>query len=151
MLIGELAKLSGLSKDGIRHYEEMGIVRSTPRQAGSRTYRDYDASCLQRIDQARDAQRLGLPLKEIGPLLDVYDGRKVTEAETVAFLQEHLAVVQKKIAELRSAEAFIAAKLKRHGATASVDGMKPQRRSGRKKPAGALDPRLETAASRSSR
>ena len=32
MLIGELAKVSGLSKDGIRHYEAMGLIASAPRQ-----------------------------------------------------------------------------------------------------------------------
>ena len=28
MLIGERATLSGLSKDGIRHYEELGLITS---------------------------------------------------------------------------------------------------------------------------
>ncbi|WP_366927440.1 MerR family transcriptional regulator [Martelella sp.] len=55
MLIGDLARLSGLSKDGIRHYEEMGIVRSLPRQAGSRVYRDYDPANLDRIARAAGA------------------------------------------------------------------------------------------------
>ncbi|TAM50553.1 MAG: MerR family transcriptional regulator [Paraburkholderia sp.] len=49
MLISKLATLSGLSKDGIRHYEELGLIRSTARQAGSRTYREYDTDALAAI------------------------------------------------------------------------------------------------------
>ncbi|KAA5606387.1 MerR family transcriptional regulator [Roseospira marina] len=114
MLIGDLARLSGLSKDGIRHYEEMGIVYSVPREAGSRIYREYDPTNLDRIEKARQAQQLGLTLKEIGPLLDVHESREVTEAETITFLEERLAVVQGRIAELRRMERFIEAKLSRH-------------------------------------
>ncbi|WP_108125406.1 MerR family transcriptional regulator [Saccharospirillum mangrovi] len=114
MLIGELAKLAGLSKDGVRHYEELGIIRSHPKTAGSRTYRDYDASCLGRIEQARQAQQLGLSLKEIGPLLDSIGEREVTPEETVEFLQERLAVVQEKINGLRQIESFIEQKLKHY-------------------------------------
>lgn len=124
MLIGELARLSGLSKDGIRHYEEMDVIRSSPRQAGNRTYRDYDASCLRRIEQARQAQQLGLSLKEIGPLLDVYDESEVTEEMTISFLEERLAVVREKIASLRRAESFLEAKLARHRADAGASGPK---------------------------
>ena len=69
MLINEVAKISGMSKDGIRHYEELGLIKSVPRTAGSRTYRDYDASVVETIEKVRGAQRLGFSLKEIGALL----------------------------------------------------------------------------------
>lgn len=72
MLINEVAKISGMSKDGIRHYEELGLIKSAPRTAGSRTYRDYDASVVETIEKVRGAQRLGFSLKEIGALLKSY-------------------------------------------------------------------------------
>ena len=68
--------------------------------------------------RARQAQQLGLALKEIGPLLDVHDTRDFTEAETVIFLKERLAVVKGRIAELRHMEAFIEEKLSCHRALA---------------------------------
>ena len=114
MLIGELAKLAGLSKDGVRHYEEMGIIQSRPRLAGSRTYRDYDTDCLHRIDQARQAQQLGMSLKEIGPLLDTISEHPPTALETIEFLEERLATVQGKIEALREVESFIQQKLERY-------------------------------------
>ncbi len=71
MLINEIAKMAGLSKDGIRHYEELGLITSTPRQAGSRTYREYDLSVVKTIENIRALQRLGLSLNEIGPLFKI--------------------------------------------------------------------------------
>ena len=114
MLIGELARISGMSKDGIRHYDEIGLIRSTERRAGSRVYRDYDASAIQRIEHVRQAQQLGLSLKEIGPILDTYGQRDVTAAETVSFLEERLDIVRGKLAELRKIEDFILQKLDRY-------------------------------------
>jgi hypothetical protein len=39
VLINEIAKMAGLSKDGICHYEELGLITSVPRRVGSKTYR----------------------------------------------------------------------------------------------------------------
>ncbi len=55
MLISEVAKLANMSKDGIRHYEEMGLITSTPRAAGGRVYREYDHTVLEQIDKVRQA------------------------------------------------------------------------------------------------
>ncbi len=111
MLINEIAKLAGLSKDGIRHYEDMGLITSTPRKAGSRTYREYDASALDTIENIRVAQYLGLSLKEIGPLLKAYAEGPPSEEQAVAFLEARLAAIREKIAALREVEDFICRKL----------------------------------------
>lgn len=115
MLIGEVAKRTGLSKDGVRHYEAMGLIRSVARQAGSRTYRDYDPCVLARIEQIRGAQHfLGLSLKEIGPLLRTIDDAPPTREQVIDFLEGRLAVVREKIATLREAETHLADKLARY-------------------------------------
>jgi len=114
MLIGELAKLTGMSKDGIRHYEQLGLLASVPREAGNRTYRDYDASALEVVERVRQAQRLGLSLAEIAPLLDAYGKRTPSKEETIHFLQDRLNAVRAKIEALRDVEAYIVTKLKRY-------------------------------------
>lgn len=116
MLISEIAQLAGLSKDGIRHYEELGLITSAPRSAGSRTYRDYDASVLDTIEQVRNAQRLGFSLKEIAPLLKAYRDAPPSAEQTVAFLEARLVIIQEKIAALREVETFIGEKLTRYRA-----------------------------------
>jgi len=114
MLISEVARIAGMSKDGVRHYEEMGLISSSPRRAGSRTYRDYDPAVIEAIEWVRQAQRLGFSLKEIAPLLKAYGSAKLTAEETVAFLEGRLVAIREKQAELREIENFIVHKLDRY-------------------------------------
>lgn len=117
VLIGKIAKLTGLSKDGIRHYEELGLITSVPRSAGSKTYRDYDPSVLDTIELIRGAQHfLGLPLKEIGPLLKSIADTPPTKEQTVEFLEQRLTVVQDKILKLREVEDHLSEKIARYKA-----------------------------------
>lgn len=111
MLINEVARIAEMSKDGIRHYEEMGLISSSPVRAGSRVYRDYDPAVLKTIEQIRQAQQLGLSLKEIGPLLEMHGNRSLSAEETVAFLEERRRIIRQKIAELRKIELFIETKI----------------------------------------
>jgi MerR family transcriptional regulator, copper efflux regulator len=116
VLIHEVARLSGMSRDGVRHYEELGLIRSLPRQAGSRTYRDYDPAVLETIERVHQAQRLGFTLKEIAPLLRAYGNAQLGIEETVSFLRERLAAIHQKQDELSQVELFIQQKIERYEA-----------------------------------
>lgn len=111
MLINQVARMAGMSKDGIRHYEEMGLISSSPRQAGSRVYRDYDASVLGTIEHVRQAQRLVFSLAEIAPLLEAHRSAEPSPEQTIEFLEARLDVIRGKQDELREVEAFIETKL----------------------------------------
>jgi DNA-binding transcriptional MerR regulator len=114
MLIGEVARATGLSKDGIRHYEVLGLITSTPRQAGSKTYRDYDRSVLETIEMIRGAKRfLGLPLKKIGPLLHSIADNPPPKEKVIEYLEERLVVIRDKIASLREVEDYLDQKIER--------------------------------------
>lgn len=66
--VGELAKRAGLTVRTLHHYEELGLLRPSGRsEAGYRRYGEADVLRLHRVLALRDA---GLPLKEIGALLD---------------------------------------------------------------------------------
>jgi MerR family copper efflux transcriptional regulator len=45
MLIGELVKKSGLTKETIRHYEELGLLRGVKVQANG--YKNYPESTVE--------------------------------------------------------------------------------------------------------
>ncbi len=142
MLIGEVAKLARLSKDSIRHYEQMGLIASTPRSAGGRVYREYEASVLQRIENIRGLQQLGFSLKEIGPLFKAHELLFPVPRETmVGFLEDRLAVVRDKIAALQVVEAFIDKKLDIYRA-----GQTPECAGGGLLEAGRLNPERVRAA-----
>lgn len=114
MLINEVARLAGMSKDGIRHYEELGLIASMPRTAGSRVYREYAPSVLDTIEKVRQAQQLGFSLKEIGPILKAYSEHPPTTEQTIEFLEVRLHVIRERLASLREVEDFISRKLERY-------------------------------------
>lgn len=68
MLIGEVARRSGVSARMLRHYESLGLVRPTGRTVGG--YREYTEPDIQRIFHVESLRTLGLSLRQIGQVLD---------------------------------------------------------------------------------
>ncbi|MFJ9348325.1 MerR family transcriptional regulator [Streptomyces sp. NPDC101237] len=68
MLIGEVARRSGVSARMLRHYESLGLVRPSGRTGSG--YREYDANDIRRIFHIESLRSLGLSLREIGRALD---------------------------------------------------------------------------------
>ncbi len=68
MLIGEVARHSGVSTRMLRHYDTLGLVRPTGRTVGG--YREYSAKDVRRIFHVESLRSLGLSLKQIGRALE---------------------------------------------------------------------------------
>ncbi|MEU3739529.1 MerR family transcriptional regulator [Streptomyces sp. NPDC032198] len=68
MLIGEVARRSGVSARMLRHYESLGLVRPSGRTGSG--YREYSAADIRQIFQIESLRSLGLSLREIGRALD---------------------------------------------------------------------------------
>lgn len=62
MYIGALGKITGMSIKTIRHYEEIGLIKS-PTRKGS--YRVYDESYIPVLNMIRLAKSLGFTLNEL--------------------------------------------------------------------------------------
>ena len=101
MLIGEVAKRAGLSKDTIRHYEALGLLHSSPKRAGSREYRDYDNTTLERLSMIAFAKRLQIPLRTMVDPINRALSNTSTATERTAFAQKCIADVEARIAELQ--------------------------------------------------
>ncbi|MEU7644662.1 HEAT repeat domain-containing protein [Streptomyces huasconensis] len=68
MLIGEVARRSGVSARMLRHYESLGLVRPTDRTGAG--YREYSDEDIRRIFHIESLRSLGLSLREVGRALD---------------------------------------------------------------------------------
>ncbi|MFF8548346.1 MerR family transcriptional regulator [Streptomyces albidoflavus] len=68
MLIGEVARRSGVSARMLRHYESLGLVRPSGRTGSG--YREYSGADIRRILHIESLRSLGLSLREIGRALD---------------------------------------------------------------------------------
>ncbi|NJC55878.1 MerR family transcriptional regulator [Brevibacterium marinum] len=67
MLIGEVARRSGVSARMLRHYESLGLV--DPSERTSNGYREYSAADIGRIFHIEGLRKLGMSLADIGPVL----------------------------------------------------------------------------------
>ncbi|MFF4540193.1 HEAT repeat domain-containing protein [Streptomyces aureus] len=68
MLIGEVARRSGVSARMLRHYESLGLVRPSGRTGSG--YREYSGDDIRRIFHVESLRSLGLSLRDIGRALD---------------------------------------------------------------------------------
>ena len=102
MQIGVVAKKIGLSVDAIRFYERNALLPRPPRtQGGFCQYGETDVETLAFI---RRVQGLGFKLSEIRGLLNLRASRLPPCAPVRRRLQEKLADVQRKLAELHKLE-----------------------------------------------
>ncbi|MEU6865646.1 HEAT repeat domain-containing protein [Streptomyces sp. NPDC046876] len=68
MLIGDVARRSGVSARMLRHYESLGLLRPTGRTGAG--YREYSGEDIRRIFHIESLRSLGLPLREVARALD---------------------------------------------------------------------------------
>lgn len=68
MLIGELSKRSGLSRDTIRYYEKMRLLVVGDRVAGN-DYKNYGRGDLERLRHIQQLKAVGFTLREVGNLM----------------------------------------------------------------------------------
>jgi MerR family transcriptional regulator, redox-sensitive transcriptional activator SoxR len=79
LLIGEVARRSGLAGSAIRYYQAEGLISATRTPGGQR---QFSRAVLRRIAFIRAAQNVGLSLEEIrAALATLPDGRTPTKAD----------------------------------------------------------------------
>lgn len=100
LLIGTLATQANTTKDTVRHYDELGLLKSRKRQAGSRLYTEFHPECVERIELIKSAQAIGFTLIEIKDSLnDYYDGN--------LNLDEQLILTEQKLEQVKKQQANI--------------------------------------------
>lgn len=111
LLIGELARQSGVKTDTVRFYEREGLLAKPARTAAG--YRVYDPAALDRIRFIKRAQGLGFSLEEIRRILSL-SGRGRETCECVMHMAEaSLAEIEAKLRELQTFRDALATNLAR--------------------------------------
>jgi DNA-binding transcriptional MerR regulator len=96
--IGGLSEATGTKVETIRYYEKIALLPKPGRTAGN--YRSYDASHLARLSFIRRARDLGFSLEHVRNLLSLSDQKEQSCEGIDAIAREHLAEVERKIADL---------------------------------------------------
>lgn len=102
--IGVLAKQLGITTRTIRYYEEIGLMGKTERiGGGTRTYNKDDILRLKFILKLKG---LGISLKEIHELSDIFDINEqdfhTITPKLIEILDRHISLVDEKMASLSS-------------------------------------------------
>jgi MerR family copper efflux transcriptional regulator len=124
MRIGVLAAQAGLTTKTIRFYEEAGLLRAPPRTSAG--YRDYPAEAITRLAFVRDAQAAGLTLAEIRSVLAIRDGGQAPCHHVTSLIDQHLAQVEQRLAELAQARGALRDLKHRASTTDPADCSKDQ-------------------------
>src|SRR5688500_3141086 len=69
MLIGELSRLSGFSRDTIRFYEKEGLINPGRKQRTLNNYRNYSSDILQKLLLIKKLKGFGFTLNETAELI----------------------------------------------------------------------------------
>ncbi len=113
MLIGELAKKTGLTKDTIRFYEKRGLIESQERQAGMRTYMDFSPEMLDRVAMIAQGKSLGFTLSEMKHLMDTWGNMEMPIAEKLKIIDSKLYEITDKMQQLEQIKNYLTTKRNR--------------------------------------
>src|SRR6187402_433306 len=102
MLIGELSKRCGLSRDTIRFYEKNRLITIGRKERRENNYKEYSDDTLQRLVAIRRIKGFGFTLNEVSELLDLIDVKKATCDNVLELFEEKVKRIDEKIYELIS-------------------------------------------------
>lgn len=100
MLIGELARRTGVPTGTIRFYERKRLVAVPVRSSAG--YRRYSEQAIAEIGFIRKAQRIGFSLEEIREILSLGKGGRMPCARVAVACETHLKEIDRRMAELRT-------------------------------------------------
>ena len=100
LAIGDLSKATGTKVETIRYYERIGLLAAPGRTGGN--YRAYAVKDLARLSFIRRARDLGFALKQVRELLSLSDQKKRSCEAVDVIAREHLAEVDRKLADLKA-------------------------------------------------
>ena len=86
--IGELARIAGVTVRALHHYDSVGLLVPSERTHGG--HRLYSAADVERLYKLLALRQVGLPLEEIGPLLDSPDGIGYTVRRQLGRVEQQL-------------------------------------------------------------
>lgn len=100
MLIGELSKRSGLTKDTIRFYEKQGLIPNARKLRPFNNYKEYTEETLNRLLTIKKVKSFGFTLNESAELLDMVELNTATCDKVAHKVADKVELIEQKIMEL---------------------------------------------------
>jgi DNA-binding transcriptional MerR regulator len=134
LLIGDVARLSGLSIDTLRYYDRAGLLGAVHRDSGGR--RVFDRDTLGLLDVVLRLRRTGMPVKDVRHFVDLVRSGDTERARRLDLLRAHRRRVLAQLDELHDDLVVIDWKIAVY--QAGEDGTEPPPPPGWPRPQGGL-------------
>jgi DNA-binding transcriptional MerR regulator len=121
LLIGDVARLSGLSIDTLRYYDRSGLLGTVHRDAAGRRVFDRDALGL--LDVVLRLRRTGMPVEDVRHFVDLVRAGDTDRAGRLELLRAHRCHVLAQLDQLQDDLAVIDWKIATY--QAGEDGAEP--------------------------
>jgi DNA-binding transcriptional MerR regulator len=100
MLIGQLVKETGLSKDTIRFYEKHGLISVHHKERRSNNYKEYSKEVLDRLLTIKRLKGFGFTLNEVSDLLEMIETNEASCNKVSHKITDKVSLLDEKIREL---------------------------------------------------
>ncbi len=114
MLVGELARRTGCSKDTIRFYEKKGLIRIGPSERRKNNYKEYSREVLERLLVIKEITQYGFTLRETADVLELIDHNRASCARGRDRMVAKIEAIDQKIAELQRTRALLSEASRRY-------------------------------------
>jgi len=121
MLIGQLVKETGLSKDTIRFYEKHGLIKISHKERRDNNYKEYSTVVKEKLLTIKRLKNFGFTLNEVSDLLDMIDVNEASCKNVSHRISEKVRLLDEKIRELIAFRAILLS-----GISKCTDGCNPE-------------------------
>ena len=112
MQISEFSLRTGLSRDTVRFYVRLGLLKpKTSAKGGSNPYQVFSDEDVQLAEVIRISQALGMSLKEIGALSQARREGRTSVARSVEVLSKQAALMERRARQFESMASYLHAKI----------------------------------------
>jgi len=112
MLIGELAEITGCSRDTIRFYEKKGLIHELYKRDEQNNYKIYNKQTVDRIMLIQQGKTFGFTLKEIQKLIEDLEKGLVSAEYMLEVCENKLNTVKQKVIDLNTIKKQLEEKIK---------------------------------------
>ena len=112
MQISEFSQRTGLSRDTVRFYVRLGLLKpKTSAKGGSNPYQVFGDEDVQLAEVIRISQALGMSLKEIGALSQARREGRASDEKSIEVLSKQAALMAQRARQFESMADYLRAKV----------------------------------------
>lgn len=105
MQIGELSKKSGFSRDTIRFYEKIGLIKLEDGDRDRYQFKDYSEGVLRRLEAIRKMKEYGFTLQETRGLFVLFEEGVLDDTRGRRYVERKIQRIDQQINELIAVKA----------------------------------------------